>query len=64
MTNFERIKNMTIEEMAELIVNRADCSGCPLFAPNLQLRLCRQYDNCVDPTKKWLESEADANETD
>lgn len=54
MTNFERIKQMNVEEMALYF-----CIGglpiCPLHAPHCQ-------DNkCPECFKEWLESEVDDN---
>lgn len=48
MTNFERIKNMTVEEMADLLDDFSQCSRC------------RKNGNSCFPvfnTKQWLESE-------
>ena len=55
MTNYERIKQMSVEEMASYF-----CIGglpiCPLHAPHCQ-------DNkCSECFKKWLESDVDDNE--
>ena len=52
MTNYERIKQMSVEEMASYF-----CIGglpiCPLHAPHCQ------DDKCSECFKKWLESEVD-----
>lgn len=58
MTNYEKIKNMSVEEMAERISNIGDetsgyfCDMCP----------CRSIVNCAWDCEKhlqeWLESEA------
>ena len=62
MTNFEKIKNMSIEELAnalcELVV---DCECCPIRD------YCNTYINdanpnfeiCLDPWKQWLKSEVE-----
>ena len=54
MTNFERIKQMSVEEMASYF-----CIGglpiCPLHAPH-----CKD-NKCPECFKKWLESEVDDN---
>ena len=48
MTNFEKIKAMTTEEMAELFAQFAlGCSNC------------RGDGSCVECNKKWLEREVD-----
>lgn len=51
MTNFEKIKNMTVEEMAYYLCN--DLPLCPLKAPH-----CRD-NKCPECFKKWLESEVE-----
>ena len=60
MTNFERIKSMSVDKLAEIIMcpaeydldfNRAeDCYG-------------DMSKNCIECCKKWLESEAATNDT-
>ena len=51
MTNFEKIKNMSIEELANLIFLWIDCTHCPI-----QLN-CFPSENCIDVCKRWLKSE-------
>ena len=55
MTNYERIKQMSVEEMASYF-----CIGglpiCPLHTPH-----CKD-DKCSECFKQWLESEVDDNE--
>ena len=55
MTNYERIKNMTIEEMAQTINDKTyGCVfrfGCPCDCGD------NYPENCVDKIKEWLESE-------
>lgn len=55
MTNLEHIKNMTVDEMAELLSTKA-CKCCAYlsFAP-CGFRACA----CKDGIKKWLEQEAE-----
>ena len=57
MTNYEKIKNMSVEEMAEWLqggINECNCCsyrlsfGCP--------------DTCIYGIKQWLESEVEENE--
>lgn len=50
MTNFDKIKSMTLEEMAE--------SANPFFACPYGLRCgdCEDGD-CIECTKRWLERE-------
>ncbi len=56
MTNFGKIKNMSIEDMAMIIMcpydGVADKGECP-----------ESYKNCVQCCKDWLEREADDCET-
>ena len=56
MTNFERIKQMSVEEMASYF-----CIGglpiCPLHAPH-----CKD-NKCPECFKKWLESEVRDNDS-
>ena len=55
VTNYERIKQMSVEEMASYF-----CIGglpiCPLHAPH-----CKD-NKCPECFKKWLESEATDND--
>ena len=55
MTNFERIKQMSVDEMASYF-----CIGglpiCPLHAPR-----CKD-NKCPECFKKWLESDVEENE--
>ena len=52
-TNYERIKNMSVEELAQLLNNFRACSRCPKCGnncfPNLNI-------------EQWLESEVTDNE--
>ena len=55
LTNFERIKNMTIEEMSQTINDKTyGCMfffGCPCDCGD------NYPENCVDKIKEWLESD-------
>lgn len=52
MTNFERIKAMSVEEMAELLCKCSDCTNGLCYGNDL----CRYGQNgCL----KWLESEVE-----
>lgn len=50
MTNFEKIKSMTLEELSEFLCDISDCSRhrCPMY---------KECDN--GDKKKWLKNEAD-----
>lgn len=53
-TNFERIKNMTIEEMLEsIMLLDGACKFCSCDGKN-----CGDYD-CEKGIKQWLESESE-----
>lgn len=51
MTNFERIKAMSVEEVVKVIKHHG-CSVCPLNKDSLCFEL-----GCSKSIKKWLESE-------
>ena len=56
MTNFEKIKNMTSDELADAIIRYVDnkCVFCNHFLD----RDCSQKDRCCqEEIKNWLESE-------
>ena len=53
MTNLDRIKNMTLDEMAELLDTKA-CECCAYRS----LPPCG-FKSCKDGIKKWLEQEAE-----
>ena len=57
MTNYERIKNMSVEEMAEFLCDNFECNICPAFdgnyCPNSNIKICSKA------MKKHLESEAE-----
>lgn len=59
MTNFEKIKNMSVVEMAKLIndvavccFQNANCENCPIY--------CSRDEVCCNSStiSKWLKSEA------
>ena len=53
MTNYDRIKDMNIDEMAEYFNGIFDCSNCPndMFLCESKGSVCTKY------IKQWLESE-------
>lgn len=60
MTNFERIKNMSVEELAKFIDNiaeccfkNAECENCPIYCSSDEI-----YCNS-SIISKWLKSEAE-----
>jgi hypothetical protein len=52
MTNFEKIKNMSVEELANFICGLTYCDYCPIC--------CRG--GCEHSWERWLESEAEDND--
>ena len=57
MTNFEKIKAMTLEEMSEAIFRSINCMYCPL-PPRMCYSIYRSP-QCAQIVRKWLESEED-----
>ena len=56
MTNFEKIKNMSVDEMADKLDDLTVCGYCPVE------KFCDKngdayYTRCKSVWKKWLESE-------
>lgn len=62
MTNFEKIKNMSLEELADTISNELiDCDSCPIR----EFHVLHNYDTsdeletCAGIWKQWLKSEVE-----
>lgn len=61
MTNFEKIKQMSIDEMAQSDIVLPECVGPEGFG-DVPIEYCDKFGgNCVDCKKHWLESEADTD---
>lgn len=64
MTNYEKIKGMSVEELAELIASgewSAICPFCKYYGTeNCCVENKGASKNCADGIKEWLESECDA----
>ena len=59
MTNFEKIKSMSIDEMARSCMSFFACPyGTPYFGCPMEKRF---NGSCIDCTKHWLESEVDSD---
>lgn len=63
MTNFEKIKQMSIDEMARSCIDFFSCpygiSGDPPYI-NCNCKIGEKFKyNCIDCTKHWLESEVE-----
>ena len=57
MTNFERNKSMSIDEMARSCI---DFFSCPYGTPYVGCPMEKRFNNsCIDCTKHWLESEVE-----
>jgi hypothetical protein len=56
MTNYERIKNMSVEEMAEKF-DKGIC-GCECCVKRYSDEPCH-FDNCRPFIKQWLETEVE-----
>lgn len=53
MNNYERIKAMSIDEMAEFFDSHITCELCPIYD------LCvEEEDKCRKIFKRWLQSES------
>lgn len=59
MTNYEKIKEMSVDEMAKYLTNIIDgytepCDICGIEEP---AKRCKPENRCEDCVQKWLESE-------
>lgn len=53
MKNYDKVKEMTIDEMAACFGSTEDCNTC------VATNLCEYGVTCKDTIKKWLNSEAE-----
>ena len=58
ITNYERIKNMTVEEMAEFLRTKLACETCPTKCHCID-DLVVNRDKCIRFIKIWLQSESE-----
>lgn len=57
MTNFEKIKQMSIDKMARSCM---DFFSCPYGTPYVGCPMEKRFNNsCIDCTRHWLESEVE-----
>lgn len=58
MTNFEKIRNMSIDELAEKLDESFACDRCPIeeFCDKKTFTRCM---SCTDVWKDWLKSEVE-----
>lgn len=54
MTNFEKIKNMNIDELAEKLDESFACDHCPIWIFCDEIN--STHTTCTGAWKKWLES--------
>lgn len=57
MTNADRIRNMSDEELAELLFNKSRCDNC--FANCNDKDNCPSLGSCYSRHLEWLQSEAE-----
>ena len=57
MTNYEMVKQLSVEDMAEFLERSAGCGVCIY---NTKTLVC--VGQCEDGIKQWLESEVEAKE--
>ena len=54
MTNFEKIKNMSVEELAKIIWLYMNCRDCPI-----KTKCFPSQQTCVEVWEQWLKSEVE-----
>lgn len=62
MTNFEKIKNMSVEELADTMANvMVDCVWCPIcdFCALHNRDTTQEFDSCSGSWGQWLKSEVE-----
>ena len=58
MNNYERIKNMSIDEMAEFIAH-AECNCC-VYEDRDECNIETDYEeDCINGIKQWLQQESE-----
>ena len=58
MTNFEKLKNMSVDEMVDKLDDVFTCELCPI---EVFCRENRKVITCKSVWEKWLKSEAENN---
>lgn len=59
MTNYEKYKSMSIEELTEKITDKILCIDCPCFKKCIKTNVVKFSPECKAFIKKHLESEAE-----
>ena len=62
MTNYERIKQMSVEEIALLLMKVNDAYDIPCMLGMSGCKYPHIDNNCIICFKEWLESEIDEND--
>lgn len=57
MTNFDIIKSMTVDEMAEFIDSKYSCNKC-IYLNDITKKNCYE-DGCKEGIKQWLLKECE-----
>ena len=55
MNNYEKIKTMTLDEMAEFLTDRSACDTCDC---DMEENKCMAV-GCLDGVKQWLQAESE-----
>ena len=56
MTNFERIKNMTVEEVVDFLNENCGCGVCAFYNGEDE---CHEERTCREGMELWLEGECE-----
>ena len=56
MTNADKIRSMTDEQLASWLYDKMDCWHCPIYYT------CKCEKGCVNVLKAWLQQEAESND--
>ena len=59
MTNYERIKAMSVQEMAKLLSNENDCERYCAFTKNGKCNDFGRLNECKKGVELWLNSEVE-----
>ena len=62
MTNFDKIKNMSVEELADTMANAmVDCDSCPIceFCALRKNDTTQEFVSCSKSWEQWLKSEVE-----
>ena len=54
ITNADRIRSMSDEELAEFFLEKMDCAACPAYED-----VACEHDMCLENIKEWLQSEVE-----